>query len=70
LDRHDSGVPNLRLQTPIFLWRLPGNVNLWCAASFDDGSKARGFNVKQLHLQTLRFAKRVGKFSFAIFQTI
>ena len=45
-------------------------MNLRNAASLDDGSKARGFNVKQLHLQTLRFAKRVGKFSFAIFHTI
>jgi len=40
------------------------------AAGFDDGGKTRGLNVQQLHLQTLRFAKRVGKFSFAIFHTI
>ena len=30
-------------------WRLPGNINLGRAAGFDDRSKARGFNVKQLH---------------------
>jgi hypothetical protein len=67
LDRHDSGVPNLRLKTPIFLWRCPGNVNLRRAAGLDDCSKARHPNVEQLHLQTLRFAKHAGKLSFAIF---
>src|SRR5439155_17674706 len=49
LDRHDARLPNLRLEMPIFFWRLPERVNLRRTAFLDHEGEARGFRFEELH---------------------
>jgi len=49
LDREDAVLPDLALEMAILFRWLPEGVNLRRAAGLDDGGKAGGLHLEQLH---------------------